>query len=106
MTGPEPVSDPDALVPFIEGTTGSVFNIIEVESLVASANETIEQFFSILGWRLKALPDFASESSPLGVILDLGSLPRGPGRDQEQALTSAGDSRDYRRSRPGRDHPR
>ena len=31
MTGPEPVSDPDALVPFIEGTTGSVFNIIEVD---------------------------------------------------------------------------
>ena len=26
----DPVSDPDALVPFIEGTTGSVYNIIEV----------------------------------------------------------------------------
>ena len=26
----EPVSDPDALVPFIESTTGSVYNIIDV----------------------------------------------------------------------------
>ena len=26
----DPVSDPDALVPFIEGTTGSVYNIIDV----------------------------------------------------------------------------
>ena len=26
----DPVSDPDALVPFIEATTGSVYNIIDV----------------------------------------------------------------------------
>ena len=47
------------------------FTIIEIESLARNARDVVEEVFSLLGWRLKELPDFAAESSPLGAVLNL-----------------------------------
>ena len=47
------------------------YTVIELEALAANAKEIVDQVFTLLGWNLKELPDFAAESSPLGAVLDL-----------------------------------
>ena len=42
-----PVSDPDDLVPFIEGTTGSVYNIIEVHQADMTMNQSHSLFIRV-----------------------------------------------------------
>ena len=75
MTGPDSVSDPDALVPFIEGTTGSVYNIIEVDE---DDREDIENIRSMI---------LINESSlqSLNQILRAGSLDDLPPTDVANA---------------------
>ena len=46
------------------------FTVLEVEELAQSAEDTVEEFFSILCWKLKKLPGFADQATPLGAVLD------------------------------------
>ena len=46
------------------------FTVLEVEPLTASACETIEAFFNLLGWSLKELPPFDVRAEPLGALVD------------------------------------
>lgn len=53
------------------------FTVVEVEQLTKSEDETVGAVFGMLGWSLKALPDFGVTAEPLGTIVDLSSAPSG-----------------------------
>ena len=69
----DPVSDPDALVPFIEGTTGSVFNIIEVQARSGS------RIFALVSCHMRM------SLQSLNQILQAGSLDDLPPTDVANA---------------------
>lgn len=47
------------------------YTILETRRLAGSAGQTVEAVFDLLGWSLKALPDFSPTPQPLGARLDL-----------------------------------
>jgi len=47
------------------------YTVLEVAPLTASATETVEGYFDLLGWELKPLDPFSATPAPLGAILDL-----------------------------------
>lgn len=49
------------------------FTVLERAELAASAADTVEEFFRLLGWDLKDLPDFSATPAPLGAVFDLSS---------------------------------